>query len=79
MCDKCVSAVEEIFPDCPEDMIGDFLFATTPFPFGSHEVVRKQLLEAKGSGCKTYMDAIARANQEMIDQMAKDVINKRFT
>lgn len=43
MCQKCADAVREIFPEVPSGKMHGFLLDTTCFPFGSAEMVRKNL------------------------------------
>jgi hypothetical protein len=71
MCQKCVDAVKEIYPDCPEEVMGDFLFSATAFPFGNGDLVRKQLLEAKSKGYSTYLEAISYANSKTSEAMGQ--------
>ena len=47
MCQQCVDACREIFPEVSDDEMGGFLLETTCFPFGSPKQVREQLVENK--------------------------------
>ena len=50
MCQKCIDAVDEIFPEKKGDMefLDYVLWNETPFPMGSVEQIREALLKAKG-------------------------------
>lgn len=37
MCQQCVDACREIFPEVPDDEMGGFLLGTTCFPLDSYE------------------------------------------
>jgi len=45
MCQKCIDAVKETWPDLPEENYDDLLTGATCFPFGSSEEVRNQLID----------------------------------
>lgn len=47
MCQVCLDAMKEIFPEVPELERGGFLLGTTCFPFGTGEQTRAQLLELR--------------------------------
>ena len=44
MCRACAEACREIFPEVPDDEMGDFLISTTCYPFGEATQVRSQLV-----------------------------------
>jgi len=44
MCQKCVDACREVFPEVPDDEMFGFLFGTTVFPFAHGDTVREMLL-----------------------------------
>ena len=44
MCQQCADACREIFPEVPQEEIGNFLVGTTCFPCGESSIVRAQLL-----------------------------------
>ena len=52
MCELCVNAVAEHFPDLPEKEYSRFLFSTTCFPFGTAEQTIKMVedLASKSGG-----------------------------
>ena len=43
MCENCVEAVNDIFPDLSETGQMDILWDWTAFPFGGPELIRQQL------------------------------------
>lgn len=47
MCAECVSAVREIFPEVPDEEMGNFLYGATGFPFVPPEKVKEQLASAR--------------------------------
>jgi hypothetical protein len=71
MCKVCVDAVREFFPDCPDDQFGNFLMSATAYPAAEGAHVRKQLEELKAKGCQTWHDAMAMADAEMHEAMAR--------
>lgn len=70
MCQKCVDAVQEYYPDCPQQMMGDFLFAATCFPFGTPEKVREQLANMRARGQDTWRKALAYTDEQVTQAMA---------
>ena len=44
MCQVCVDACREVFPEVPDEEMGNFLLATTCYPFGDGTQVRAQLV-----------------------------------
>jgi hypothetical protein len=65
MCEKCVEAVKKWYPELPEDQWDDLLMDATCFPFGSPEMVEKQLKELREKTDGTLGGAIIFANEEM--------------
>jgi hypothetical protein len=47
MCQKCLDVCQEVFPEIPDEEIGDFLINTTCYPFGMPEDIKVQLLDNK--------------------------------
>ena len=47
MCAKCVEAVEETFPEVPDDEVGGFLMNVTAFPCAEPEYILKQLRDLR--------------------------------
>jgi hypothetical protein len=47
MCEKCLQAFKEVFPDKPEDEAFNVLVNFTSFPFGEPEQIRQQLIELR--------------------------------
>jgi hypothetical protein len=43
MCAECVKSVNDIFPEVPEEEVGNFLMNCTAFPFGDSAMIKKQL------------------------------------
>lgn len=68
MCKRCLDAVKEIFPDVPDNEVGDFLFGCTCFPFGNPEHVRDQLVEMK-SKVTDWRECYALADAELTRAM----------
>ena len=51
MCQACVDAIREHWPDLPEDEYGDLLYSATSYPAGDAEQVVAQIKEmAERSG-----------------------------
>ena len=71
MCKECLAAVEKYFPDCPIGEIGNFLIEATAFPFGDGDHVAMNLREAKEAGCKTWLEAMTYANQQLDLEMER--------
>jgi hypothetical protein len=64
MCQGCVDACREVFPEVPDEEMRDFLMGTTCFPFGTPEAVRVNLLDNRSrmttsnwQECYTITDA----------------------
>jgi len=47
MCIKCAGAMTELFPEVPDDEVGDFLMACTAFPFAEGDVLKEQLVSLR--------------------------------
>lgn len=54
--------VREIYPSVRDEDVLKVLWNATSFPMGSSEEVLQQLREHKDAGCKTPLEAIARAD-----------------
>lgn len=70
MCTTCVDVARSLFPDCPDERLGDFLMSATCFPFGDGEIVARQLREHREAGCATWLDAVDRAEAQIHKAMA---------
>ena len=72
MCQQCVDACREVFPDVPDGEMGDFLIGTTCFPFGTPELVREQM-QANRAKMTTddWHECFAIADAEMEAAMAE--------
>lgn len=70
MCQGCADACREVFPEVSAEEMGDFLFATTCFPFGSPEHVRLQLQQNRAK-MKTndWRECYEIADREMDEAM----------
>ena len=65
MCQQCVDALKQYWPDLPESQWWTLLFGGTCFPFGSGEQTAAQLRElAEKSGCDMER-ALAIADSEI--------------
>lgn len=68
MCQKCVDAVIEIFPDADDDYRNYLLWNYTCFPFGEPEQVREMLEHVREVGT-------ARVDREF-DEQYEAALNK---
>ena len=65
MCDVCVDAVQQHWPDLTEHEQGSLLLGATCFPFGSAKQVEEELKRlAERTGCNLRA-ALALADAEM--------------
>ncbi len=72
MCQECVDACRGIFPEVPDEEMGDFLFGTTCYPAGRGEAVRKQLIGNRARmTTNDYHECYAIADQDTEEAMAK--------
>lgn len=62
--------VREIYPSVRDEDVSELLWNATSFPMGSSEEVLQQLREHKDAGCKTPLEAIARAEHLMLKACA---------
>jgi hypothetical protein len=70
MCQQCVDVCREIFPEVPDDEMGDFLFGTTCFPFGEPAQVREQLVDLRSKmATDDWHECFAIADQEVHEEM----------
>jgi hypothetical protein len=67
MCKACVQALQDTFPEVPDEEMGDFLMNVTAFPCCDHETVAKQLkeLRAKTSNYKACYGIVDREMDEI--------------
>jgi hypothetical protein len=72
MCKKCAEAIQEIFPEVPQEERSDFLMCCTCYPFDDHEKVRTDLLDIRQK-MKTddYHECYAIADEEIDVAMKK--------
>lgn len=70
MCQKCVDAVRQYYPQLPEKEWGNFLMGVTCFPFGCGEQVAEQLQRTKRNTDGSVGAAYAYADTEMTMAMA---------
>ena len=69
MCQLCIDAVKQYWPDLPEEDWSTLLMGTTAYPFVSGEETARQLKEmAEASGCDLGT-AMAIVNEEMRQAM----------
>ena len=68
MCEKCIEAVEQTFPDVPKEEIGSFLMNCTAFPMGSTELIAEQLQELRNK-TNNYKACYRIVEDEMEAQM----------
>ena len=64
MCVECVKAVNDVFPEVPEEELGAFLMNCTAFPFGDSVLVKKQLDELRAKTAN-YKECYAIVEEEM--------------
>ncbi len=75
MCEKCIAAVQEYYPDLPEDKWDDLLWGATAFPMGSPEQIEGQLAEMRDNtdgsleGALSYADEIMRKAMKSKEEM----------
>ena len=64
MCYKCVEALNETFPDVPDDEVGSFLMSVTAFPCCDADTVAAQLRELR-SQTSDYKQCYVIVEREM--------------
>jgi len=69
MCEKCVMAVEWIYPELSWEDQYDLLMGATCFPFGGPMDVARQLLEAREATDGSLNQALGYADQKMREAM----------
>jgi hypothetical protein len=70
MCEKCVEACQEIFPE-QEDEWGNMLMNFTAFPFADPERIREQLKHLKEVGPKQVMEEIDKEMEDAVKEAKK--------
>ena len=65
MCQACVDAAREIYPDLPEGDLGHLLMGATAFPFAGPEYIREQLIETREATDGSLNQAMGYADAEM--------------
>lgn len=70
MCQKCVDAVKQHYPQLSEKEYGAFLMGVTCFPFGEHEQVAEQLATMKRNTDGSVAAAYAYSDLVMDMEMA---------
>ena len=78
MCQKCVDAMEQWFPDLPREYYHDFLMATTAFPFTSGEDTKRQVAEMARRSGGDHNKAMSLACQDMEDDMREHSLTAAY-
>jgi hypothetical protein len=68
MCQKCVDALRDIFPDETDKARVEILVNYTSFPFGTPEMIRKQLEHLKEVG----VEQVDREIDELLEKVARE-------
>ena len=76
MCANCLTVTQRHYPDLSDSDISQLLWEATAFPFGSSELIEKQLIELRGNTDGTLGGAIAYANNKLDQAMANRVENE---
>ena len=64
MCQQCVDAVREIWPNLPEENMHDLLICATAYPFADAETIKEQLKQAYAASGGNLRAAIAWADRQ---------------
>jgi len=71
MCQECVDAVKEYWPELPQDQWGDLLMGATAYPYGGPEKIRTQLAEMAERSGRHLGKALALADDDLFSGDAR--------
>ena len=71
MCQKCIDAAKRHYPDFSDEEVGALLMNATCFPFGSPELVERQIIEVRQNTDGSLQSAIDFAHEELDREMNK--------
>lgn len=71
MCQKCIDAVKQHYPDLEHPQIGQLLMGVTCFPFGTPEQIEDNLIKVKKNTDGSLEAALTFADSELHKQLKK--------